>query len=235
MKIQMNVNLIMIFCLLSTIISSGNAFAQDLHVDSITVDSVWNSDSSFYDNNGILQNRQSRDAVVSFKPIGFDSSLSLTDSFAISIDSAKTWNPSPNPILKLSDSSNNTINHTCHSKLRVFGGDRPNVAFKVTVYGNIKPVQLLQPIGGTFKVGQPVSIQWKINDSTQVAYVMIKMSIDSGQTFPIVIGDRAFSIETTSISWTPTIDQVSSKCVIELIEYMNFSIYDKSGIFVVDQ
>ena len=225
----------MIFGLLSIIISSGNAFAQNLHVDSITVDSVWNSDSSFYDNNGILQNRQSRDAVVSFKPIGFDSSLFLTDSFEISIDSAKTWNPSPNPLLKLSDSSNNTINHTCHSKLRVFGGDRPNVAFKVTVYGNIMPLQLLQPIGGILKIGQPVIVRWKINDLTQIASVVIQLSIDSGRTFPFILVDHSIPTDTTTISWTPTIDQVSSKCVIKVIEYTNPSIYDKSGVLIVEQ
>jgi hypothetical protein len=234
MKIIINVNIVLIFVCLSIVIS-GNAFAQNLYVDSITVDSVWNSDSSFYDTNGVLQNRQSRDAVLSFKPIGFDNSLSITDSFAISIDSAKTWNSSPNLLLKLSDSSNNIINHACHSKLRVFGGDRPNVAFKVTVHDKIKPLQLLQPLGGTFKIGEPVMIQWKVNDSTQVESVMIEISIDSGRTFPIVIGDHSIPIDTTFTSWTPTINEVSSRCVIKIMEYANPSIYDKSGMFVIDQ
>ena len=46
------------------------AHAQLLQVDSVCVDSVWNSDSSWYDNQGNPQQRYSRDLNLSFKPMG---------------------------------------------------------------------------------------------------------------------------------------------------------------------
>ncbi|MGB7566231.1 MAG: immunoglobulin-like domain-containing protein [Chitinivibrionales bacterium] len=131
------------------------SFGQQLRVDSVTVDSVWNSDSSFFDANGVAQTRQSRDVLLSFKPIGPDS---IQASFAISIDSARTWNPVPNPLLALDSGKTKSFacNQTCHSNLRVLGGDRANTAFKVIIFfkDTVAPViALLGPNPDTVKVG----------------------------------------------------------------------------------
>lgn len=109
------------------------SFGQQLRVDSVMVDSVWNSDSAFHDSNGNVQTRQSRDVLLRFRPIGPDSVQAV---FAVSIDSARTWNPDPNPLQVLDNSLTKyfVCNQTYRSTLRVLGGDRPNTAFKVTIF-----------------------------------------------------------------------------------------------------
>jgi hypothetical protein len=97
-----------------------------------------------------------------------------------------------------------------------------------------KPLQLLQPVAGkTFKVGSPVTIQWKINDSTKISTVEVDLSIDSGKTFPMTIGDQSFLPETTSITWTPTQAQASTGCVVKVKSYVPPYLPDQSGIFTV--
>jgi formylglycine-generating enzyme required for sulfatase activity len=117
------------------ILSWGNASAQILHVDSVSVDSVWNSDSSWYDGNGILQQRTSRDCHISFIPQGEGMAQMF---IAMSIDSGKTWTPSPNPLTVLNNGLSSTFKtgQKATIMIRVFGGDRPGVAFKMTARQN---------------------------------------------------------------------------------------------------
>jgi hypothetical protein len=100
-------------------------------VDSVTVDSVWNSDLSWYDGNGVLQQRLSRDCIISFIPQ--DSGYAAC-SLKVSLDSGKTWNPDPNPLSILSSDLVPPIQ--CGKKarviVRIFGSDRSNVVFKIT-------------------------------------------------------------------------------------------------------
>jgi len=105
--------------------------ASSLRIDSVTVDSVWNSDSSWYDGNGVLQQRTARDCLLSFIPqdSGF-ASCSLT----VSLDSGKTWGANPNPLQFLDSflSSQFQCGKKGHLKIRVLGNNRSNVAFKIT-------------------------------------------------------------------------------------------------------
>jgi hypothetical protein len=107
------------------------ASAQQLQVDSVGVDSVWNSDSSWHDGQGILQQRYSRDLFLSFKPMGGGMAQCFV---AMSIDSAKTWAPLPNPLSVLDSGIAALVQ--CGTKgnvkLRVLGQDRSGVSFKVT-------------------------------------------------------------------------------------------------------
>lgn len=99
------------------------------------------------------------------------------------------------------------------------------------------PLQLLQPVAGaTFKVGSPVTVQWKINDSTKVNGVEVDLSLDGGNSFPELLkglGGHSFPIDTLEMTWTPNSTEVSTKCVIRVIQYNATGPYDKSGIFTV--
>ncbi len=107
-------------------------------VDSVSVDSVWNSDSSWYDTDGLLQQRTARDCIISFIPQGTgDVSCSL----AVSLDGGTTWGAIPDP-LRIIDNSQE-VTFPCGKKAcikaRVFGADRQNVVFKV-IARNCVPV-----------------------------------------------------------------------------------------------
>ena len=122
-----NLIFILIFAMFSLV------SAQQLRVDSVMVDTVWKSDSSWYDGQGILQQRYSRDLYLSFKPMPAGGGMAQCF-VAISIDTAKTWAPSPNPLSVLDNGIASLVQ--CGTagkvKLRVLGQDRPGVAFKVT-------------------------------------------------------------------------------------------------------
>lgn len=69
--------------------------AQILHVDSVTVDSVWNA-SSWYDQNNTLHLGQNRACNISFIPQG----ESMAQMFiSLSTDSGKTWQQSPESLI----------------------------------------------------------------------------------------------------------------------------------------
>jgi hypothetical protein len=115
------------------------ANAQVLRVDSVTVDSVWNSDSSWYDGNGMLQQRGSRDLVVSFAVIADTQSVKIVDSlaFSLSVDSGRTWTLWPNPLRELAGTPRPfSISNARQSvRLRALGVDRSNAAIKVYARG----------------------------------------------------------------------------------------------------
>ena len=106
------------------------AQAAGVSVDSVTVDSVWRTDSNWYDINGVPQQITSRDFQLSFIPQGYGMAAC---SISISIDSGKTWGPSPTLII-LNETGLATV--PCGRKssfhCRIYGGDRQGVVFKVT-------------------------------------------------------------------------------------------------------
>jgi hypothetical protein len=106
------------------------ALSHGASVDSVTVDSVWNSDSSWHDGNGVLQQKLARDCFVSFIPQGSGyASCSLT----VSLDSGRTWGASPNPLQILDNSLSTSFQcgKKGHAKVRVVGSDRSKVVFKI--------------------------------------------------------------------------------------------------------
>ena len=101
--------------------------------------------------------------------------------------------------------------------------------------GTTKPLELVAPKGGgSYQVGQTVEVKWKINDATKISSVGIKLSLDNGKSY---LGNdlETSSIfpPTTSFSWTIADDQVSSQCIIEVYDYIDNSINDKSSTFTI--
>ena len=97
------------------------------------------------------------------------------------------------------------------------------------------PLELVSPKGGeSYQVGQTVEVKWKINDATKISSVGIKLSLDNGKSF---LGNdlETSSIfpPTTTFSWTITDEHVSSQCLLEVYDYIDNSINDKSGTFSV--
>jgi len=107
--------------------------STQLRVDSVTVDSVWVTDSLWYDVNNILQSRTSRDMVVSYLPQG--TGVTSVDSIFISQDSGKTWNPQPDPILKSHMCGYLSLTGKKHSVIiRYVGTDHDFVSFKLCCF-----------------------------------------------------------------------------------------------------
>ena len=100
--------------------------AQLVRLDSVTVDSVWNSDSG---------PRVSRDCIVGFKPMG--SGLASLSNLQFSLDGGVSWTL-PAESLSVLDSGVARV-FPCNLKttvrVRILGGDRANAAIKVTVKG----------------------------------------------------------------------------------------------------
>jgi hypothetical protein len=107
------------------------ALSHGSSVDSVTVDSVWNSDSSWHNSNGVPQQRSARDCFISFVPQG---SGYVSCSLAVSLDSGKTWDSSPNLLTILDSSLNDPFQcgKKSHTRARVIGDDRTNVVFRIT-------------------------------------------------------------------------------------------------------
>ncbi len=128
--------------------------AQQLQVDSVSVDSVWNSDSSWTDGQGVAQQRYSRDIFLSFIPMGGGMAQCFVE---MSVDSGRTW-AQPVDSLTALDSGIVADSLGVHDsgtvadslsvldsgiaslvqcgvksrvKLRMLGQDRPNVAFQI--------------------------------------------------------------------------------------------------------
>jgi hypothetical protein len=145
---------------ISIIISVCFAFAKASSVDSVCVDSVWNSDSSWYDSTGVLHQRTARDCRISFIPLG----LTIAScSLVVSLDSGKTWGATPNPLQIL---NNNSLGKPipCGTKAyvtaRVLGIDRPNVVFKVLAR-ICDPITVASPIAGQkILIGDTLIVSW---------------------------------------------------------------------------
>jgi hypothetical protein len=114
----------------------------------------------------------------------------------------------------------------------------PEVSDKSAVFTvTKKPLELLYPTGGeSFKVDSVVTIRWRINDTTQVSSVVVKLSTNNGLTYSYLISSAGsiFPPE-LSIPWTITSDQVSTQCKIWIYEYQpgHPEVSDKSAVFTV--
>lgn len=114
--------------LMAVLLFVGNSSAQILRVDSVAVDSVWNSDSSWLDSGNRPVTRISRDCWIDFIVRGEGyAKMSVT----VSYDSGKTWE---NSAAVLYDMLSRPYLAEIKSfvKVRVLGGDRPGVMFKMT-------------------------------------------------------------------------------------------------------
>jgi hypothetical protein len=99
----------------------------------------------------------------------------------------------------------------------------------------IKPLVIVQPKGHeTYKVGETKRIEWRINDKTQVASVLIELSLNGGRTFPITLGgNSSFPIDSTKYDWPIDASFVSDSCVVKVCEYNTTSISDRTGMFSI--
>jgi hypothetical protein len=107
----------------------------------------------------------------------------------------------------------------------------------------LKPLELIYPKGAeSLKVDSTVVVQWRINDTTKISSVMAKLSTNNGVTYDVVITSSGSVFPPqTSVSWTITSGQVSAytsgqavaQCKMEIFEYGDPSINDKSGTFTV--
>jgi formylglycine-generating enzyme required for sulfatase activity len=200
----MRVGLLVSFLVMA--FSAGNVSAQILHVDSISVDSVWNSDST---------DRVSRDCNISFIPQGEGTAVV---SVSMSTDSGKTFSAppvyygfaSPADSFLLMDftlfsplATGTKVNIT----VRVLGGDRPGVSFKMTarqdapmISGHPKTV-VLGPTGA-LTPGADVQPAFKViltGDSTSHGYSSIaKVSWDT----TLGIGAKDSTIGANVLTWT---------------------------------
>jgi hypothetical protein len=170
--------------------------AQTLHIDSVSVDSVWNSDSSWNDSKGILQKRQSRDCKLSFIPAGTGTVQIFV---SLSTDSGKTW-------ANQTDGFNQIF--PCGSKsslaVRILGEDKQSATFRITGR-QYKPVitgspQLIRypsglsggPVPGA-SAAVPVKLQ--LADSSSKGYTtVVKAYWDA-------MGDGIWDDSTASLSW----------------------------------
>ncbi len=87
-----------------------------------------------------------------------------------------------------------------------------------------RPLELIFPRGGggqTFKVGDTVTIKWKINDLSKVNDVGISYSLDGGKTVTgtQIIGNGSIAYPDTSYRWIITDRFVSDSFVLIIWEY----------------
>ena len=137
---------------ITLVLATGTASAQLLRVDSVMVDTVWNSDSSLAGGGS----RVSRDCKISFIPRGEGSALM---SLSVSLDSGTTFAASKDSFFKDSVKVKNyalfspfPAGQKATIGVRVLGGDRRGAAFKLTarqeapvIAGNPK-VKVLGPV-----------------------------------------------------------------------------------------
>jgi formylglycine-generating enzyme required for sulfatase activity len=153
------------------VFTAGTVSAQILRVDSVTVDSVWNSDSA---------NRVSRDCKISFVPRGEGTAMMT---ISMSKDSGKTFTPSTDSLTVKNYAlyAPFAVGQKATIMVRIKGGDRTGVAFRMTAHqdapiiaGNPK-IRVLGPTGpltaGT-SVGVPLSVRLN-GDTTSYGYSTI--------------------------------------------------------------
>ncbi len=182
---------------------------QSLQVDSVMVDSVWNSDSSWYDGNGVLYSRSSRDLLVSYT-IRATAATVRNVTFHASFDAGNTWDVSPNPLRNLSDTLQilRAVNRRNQVRLRIFGGDRPNTVIKVMAgtapIGGICPTEdsltIVWPLGGEeVKVGSTLKIEW-CHPEPEVPSVRVLAEVP-GNSYEIDLSPSSINFPTSSYSW----------------------------------
>lgn len=179
--------------------------AQTFRIDSVSVDSVWNSDSTWFDWKDTLITRQSRDCKLSFVPTGKGTVQTIV---SLSIDSGKTW-------AVQTDGFNRLFPCGIKSSLivRILGGDKPGAAFRITgrqykpvitgnphfiyypndLYPNGLPIYDLPEHSGTSAV---VPVKLQLADSSSKGYSEIT------KAYWDAMGDGTWDDSTTSLNWT---------------------------------
>jgi uncharacterized protein (TIGR02145 family) len=182
------------------LILSASVSAQYLGVKGVSVDSVWNSDSSWNDGNGDPQKRESRDCIISFSLQGIGMARI---SVGISIDSGETWTNDSNLLVVQEDALEKLfVTDKCHSiKVRVPGGNRDNVAFRVNAR-QVKPdIQGYSEVVNK-KPGESIEIPFNLrinNELSNEGYVPVQ------KIYWDVYGDSIVNDSTSGenmFSWT---------------------------------
>jgi formylglycine-generating enzyme required for sulfatase activity len=187
-------------------LSAGNVSAQKLHVDSVTVDSVWASDGSWLVG-GVAQDVPSRDCKISFIPQGEGAAIM---SVSMSTDSGKTFSAAAPTdslvVLGWTLYSPLVTGTKAHITVRVLGGDQPGVSFKMTarqeapvISGHPKTV-VLGPTGA-LTPGADVQPAFKVvlaGDSSSYGYSTI------AKVFWDTLGDGAkdSTMGVNVLTWT---------------------------------
>ncbi len=185
---------LVLFILSSSVFPS---FSQILRVDSVSVDSVWNSDSSWYNGQGLPQQRTSRDCLVRFSVHGQGLAMCYA---ALSIDSGRSWGQTIT-VLDTGISKPVQCGSKCSVKLRVTGQDQPNVAFKITAR-QYKPVIVgdanfvVYGADSLFVHGTAASINLKCKVTSPTA------STSLAKVWWDALGDGVWDDSTTSLNWT---------------------------------
>lgn len=99
------------------------------------------------------------------------------------------------------------------------------------------PIEILQPKGGeTYKVGEVVTIKWKINDLTKVSSIGVEFDSTglfvSKNVYEELV-DHSLPPETTSVSWTVKSGQISKRCKIRVYEYFDNCDPDTTSFFTI--
>ena len=209
MKTNMN-NLKKIFAVAMVLCCWSGAMAASaadsvLHVDSVTVDSVWVTDSSWYNGQGILQTRTSRDLTLSFVAMGTGMA---NVRFMVSSDSGKTWGITPNPLINLDSAKFDTaraavmIGQKQHARLRMLGGDLNGVVVKA-VCRQYAP----QVANGTGCAGNPFD-SVHVGENVAVSLAATR-HVGTGLGFSAIskiwwdaLGDGAWDDSTDALNWT---------------------------------
>jgi uncharacterized protein (TIGR02145 family) len=205
-NIKTTISVVLSVACLAVLLFADSVSAQVLQVSSVTVDSVWNSDSSWYDIDSILQQRQSRDCSISFTPQGEGMARMF---IAMSMDSGKTWESSRNLLTVFDNALKSTFitGKKATITARVFGGDRPGVIFKMTarqaapvIAGN--PNNVLLGFTAILAAGQSVGAEMNLlhanATSTDGSCPLAKVYWDT-------LGDGTINDSTTganALSWT---------------------------------
>jgi formylglycine-generating enzyme required for sulfatase activity len=157
-------------CLVSGCLT-GNVSAQILHVDSVMVDSVWNSDNA---------GKQSRDCKISFIPRGEGTAMMT---LTVSLDSGKTFAPFADSlnVLNYALYAPFTVGQKDTITVRILGGDRTKVAFRMTaeqdapVIAGSPKVRVLGPTGALApgSAVQPVLSVHPAGDTTSFGFCTI--------------------------------------------------------------
>jgi len=184
--------------------------AQQLRVDSVMVDTVWNSDSSWYTSQGIQQQRNSRDLYLSFKPMPVGGGMAQCF-VTMTFDSGKVWVAASDSFIVRDSGLSSLIQ--CGTagkvKLRVLGQDRPGVAFRITaqqwqpvIAGNPQRTTMGTTTALTPGASCSVNLQCSLNNTQGLGYApIVKVWWDAFGT----AGTWSDSTATLSYTWNTTV------------------------------
>ena len=173
-----------------------------LQVDSVTIDSIWNSDSGYFNPYPDWQIDRRRDLVLSYYPVGTGKA---NVSFAVSLDGGTTWVTKPNFLENLDAISYDTGTVQTGAKsrahLRLWCGDTPNVVIKA-VCREYAPVLRTNP-GHTMALFDSLAVNSQVTVSLSPSRVLYP---DTGyaaieRVFWDVSGDGIWDDSTDDLAW----------------------------------